>query len=66
MQKEKKRYSREAYVKAQDFLRMLKDNNGKLTHHEFMTLRGQALSGDIDGAYKGFGGLMLERMSGND
>lgn len=63
---EKKQYSREAYVKAQDFLKMLKGNRSKLTHQQIATLRGQALSGDIDGAYKGFGGLMLERMSGND
>ena len=53
-------------MKAQDFLKMLKDNRSKLTHQQIATLRGQALSGDIDGAYKGFGGLMLERMSGND
>ena len=41
-------------MKAQDFLKMLKDNRSKLTHQQIATLRGQALSGDIDGAYKGF------------
>ena len=59
---EKKRYTREAYVKAQDFLRTLKDNRPKLTRQQFSTLRGQALSGDVEGAYTGFNRLMLERM----
>ena len=48
-----------AYLKAHTFLQVLKKYNGLITGHEFKTLRGQALAGDVEGATKG-----LERILG--
>jgi len=41
------------YLKAHKFLVALKKYSGKLTRQEMHTLRGQAISGDVDGAFKG-------------
>lgn len=35
------------------FLAVLKQHGGELTRQQMKTLRGQALSGDVDGAYRG-------------
>lgn len=45
------------------FLRSLRAvyKNGHITRQELLTLRGQALSGDPDGAQKGLEKLMIER-----
>lgn len=45
--------------KLNEALRAIKANAGNLTRQQMKTLRGQALSGDIDGAIKG-----LERILG--
>lgn len=42
--------SREAYVKAQDFLARLNKCRHMLTTQEIMALRRQALHGDLEGA----------------
>jgi len=48
-----------AYQKAHPFLLRLKRNRRFLTDQEFRTLRGQALSGDIDGASKGLDRILM-------
>ena len=55
-----KQLSPEAYVKAHEFLRHLRDVADLLTVQQMRTLRGQALSGDIDGAVKGLGRILLQ------
>ncbi len=42
-----------AYIKANRFLELLKKHVYEITTHGFRTLRGQALSGDLEGANKG-------------
>lgn len=42
-----------AYIKANRFLELLKKHVYEITPQEFRTLRGQALSGDLEGANKG-------------
>ena len=42
------------YLKVKNFLDRLKRATELMSHQEFMTLRGQAVHGDIDGAEKGF------------
>ena len=59
-----KQLSPEAYVKAHDFLKRLRDVSDLLTVQQMRTLRGQALSGDIDGAVKGLGRILL-RLEGD-
>ena len=51
-------YPREAYMKAYPFLNELRQHRQILPHQALATLRGQALSGDLDGAMKGLGRLL--------
>lgn len=47
-------YPIEAYNRANHFIRViLRDNSDRLTQQQIKTLRGQALKGDIEGAYRG-------------
>lgn len=47
-------YPIEAYQRANHFIRViLRDNADRLTQQQIRTLRGQALKGDINGAYRG-------------
>lgn len=47
-------YPIEAYQRANHFIRViLRDNADRLTQQQIKTLRGQALKGDIEGAYRG-------------
>ena len=41
------------YANAKCFLKVLKQNYRKLSPQQVSTLRGQAVSGDVDGAYRG-------------
>lgn len=49
------------YLRCHNFIMLLKHSDEWLTRQEFATLRGQALAGDIEGAYKGFDKLMSGR-----
>ena len=49
------------YINANGFLTELKKNYKYLDRHEFKTLRGQALSGDVDGAMKGLHKILERR-----
>ena len=40
------------------FMKKLKNNRPYLTKQQYHTLKGQALSGDIDGAQKGLNSLL--------
>lgn len=53
-------YGRENYLKADHFLRELKKYAGVIDRQTLLTLRGQALKGDIDGAAKGLARKLLE------
>lgn len=53
-------YSRERYVAA-FFLRELRYHRDHLTRQQLRTLRGQALSGDIAGAMRGLGEILLRK-----
>lgn len=46
-----------------EFMKMLKSNKGNLTHQQYRTIKGRALTGDIEGARKGLSKL-LERRCG--
>ena len=47
-------YPIEAYQRANHFIRViLRDNADRLTYQQIRTLRGQALKGDLNGAYRG-------------
>lgn len=46
------------YLHAHDFLRHLKANQRYLTRHQLATLRGQALSRDVEGATKGLWSIL--------
>lgn len=43
------------------FMRKLKNNRPYLTKQQYHTIKGQALSGDIDGAEKGLNSLLNRR-----
>jgi len=45
-------------------LRAIKANAGSLTRQQIKTLRGQALSGDIDGAIKGLKKIQAHKEKG--
>ena len=49
------------YRAAHKFLETLKRFDGEITQQEYKTLRGQALAGDIDGAYKGLDRIFYGR-----
>ena len=42
------------YLKVNNFLDRMRRAEKLMSHQEFMTLRGQAIHGDIEGAEKGF------------
>lgn len=52
-----------AYIRANHFLTELRSEYRWLTPQEYRTLRGQAISGDIDGAEKGLLKLKRRRIS---
>lgn len=54
-------YPWENYMAAMPFLNELKQHRQILPHQALATLRGQALSGDLDGAMKGLGKLLRGR-----
>ena len=47
-------YTPFTFVEARSFLHRLKAYQGKIPPQQLKTLRGQALSGDLEGAEKGF------------
>ena len=49
---------RRAYTNAVDFLRQLRKHHNRLSRQQIQTLRGQALHGDIIGAYEGLNRLL--------
>ena len=49
------------YINANGFLMELKRQHKRLNRHELKTLRGQALSGDVDGAMKGLRAILDRR-----
>lgn len=50
-----------AYSRADKFLRELKQHQHELTPQQFKTLKGQAVSGDLDGAVKGLARVLKEK-----
>ena len=67
MNREKRpEYAPDAYTRALLFLRRLGQYRGKLTAQPLRTLRGQALNGDLDGAVKGLGRMLMEREGGQE
>ena len=53
----------EARMTQSEFLKHLKSYRGVLPRHTLLTLRGQAVSGDVDGAMRGLT-RMLKNKSG--
>lgn len=53
------KYSPAAYAAANDFIRRLRQYLGRLSREQLKTLRGLAIKGDIDGAVKGLGKMLL-------
>lgn len=49
------------YLRAHDFIKHLYKCKNSMTRQELLTLRGQALKGDIDGAMRGLGTIMNRR-----
>lgn len=49
------------HTELSDFMKLLKSNKDNLTRQQYKTVRGQALSGDIDGARKGLAKLLKRR-----
>ncbi|MDD2980933.1 MAG: hypothetical protein PHN80_13335 [Hespellia sp.] len=43
------------------FMKILKDNKENLTRQQYKTVRGQALSGNLEGARKGLAKLLKRR-----
>lgn len=48
------------YRDAQSFLSILNQNKRSLTYQQIKTLKGQALSGDIEGAWRGLKKLLRQ------
>lgn len=46
------------YALINQFVKSLKTHQNKLSKQQMKTLRGQALSGDLEGAYKGLKKIM--------
>lgn len=57
--------NREAYTNAAVFLNRLKWHRNNLTFMQWKTLRGQALSGDVDGAEKGLAKILRRGEDGS-
>ena len=49
------------YMRARVFIGMLQKHIDVVTMQEYRTLKGQALAGDIDGAYRGLDTLIERR-----
>lgn len=49
------------HTELSDFMKMLKGNKENLTKQQYKTVRGQALSGDLEGARKGLAKLLKRR-----
>ncbi|EKX89291.1 hypothetical protein HMPREF9998_01726 [Peptostreptococcus anaerobius VPI 4330 = DSM 2949] len=49
-----------------EFIKILKSCNDKLTFQQFKTLRGQALKGDIEGAYRGLNRILEVNFKNNN
>ena len=56
-----KKPSPAAYIGAHAFLKLLRAYQSRLTAQQMRTLRGQAIAGDVDGAVKGLGRMLLRR-----
>lgn len=54
------KYSPAAYAAADSFIKSLRQYRGRLSREQIKTLRGQALKGDIDGAMRGLGKMLLK------
>ena len=54
------------YLRARLILNDLKEKytQGKINWHQYSTMRGQALAGDIDGAVKGLARVLRQRWEG--
>lgn len=50
---DREKYPPLAFANARPFLDVLRANKQRLTRQQLLTLRGQALSGDLPGAYAG-------------
>ena len=48
-------------MELQDFLKRLKNHRRKLSRQQLLTIRGQALSGNVDCAVKGLEKIMKRR-----
>lgn len=49
------------HTELNEFMKMLKSNKENLTRQQYKTVRGQALSGDLEGARKGLAKLLKRR-----
>ena len=49
------------YLAANPFLTRLKSYDGQISKQEYRTLRGQALSGDVQGAEKGLQNILFRK-----
>lgn len=53
--------SAEAYRRAKTFLYVLGESRTRLDRQQLLTLKGQALEGDIDGAYHGLWTILHDK-----
>ena len=51
----------EARMTQSEFLKHLKAYRGVLPRHTLLTLRGQAISGDVDGAMRGLAHMLKDK-----
>lgn len=49
------------HTELSDFMKTLKSNKENMTRQQYKTVRGQALSGDLEGARKGLAKLLKRR-----
>lgn len=49
------------HTELSDFMKVLKSNKVNLTRQQYKTVRGQAFSGDLEGARKGLAKLLKRR-----
>ena len=60
-------YSASAHLNAEVFLQILREYRRTLPRQQLSTLRGQALKGDVEGAWKGLQKVLdLVRVYGDD
>lgn len=57
-------FARESYLRANAFLRELRHYGGVLDRDQLLTLRGQALAGDVYGARRGLARLTRDKFGG--